>query len=148
MEFKIGERVKVKNYEDIPVGEKNKKWGQLAGIEGEVIDKMWSEAKNCTLYKVHLDGFANPSACEFTANALTLAVSSEVDYEYEFEILENLVIARLYEVNVYGQKVEIGKGHGHIFHNGAYGVAQASSYALKRICEDLGGGSLKSYRNN
>ena len=61
------------------------------------------------------------------------------EYTYEIERVENVVIARLYEVE--GDiKTELAVGHGHIFHEGALGVAQAASYALKKIYEKIGGG--------
>ena len=61
-----------------------------------------------------------------------------VAYTYELEHLENMVIARFYEVK--GEcKSELCRGHGHIIHEGAIGVAQAASYALKKIYEKLGG---------
>lgn len=148
MEFSIGERVRIKPYDEIPEEAKNKRLGILASREGKIVDKMWSEAKGCIIYRVHLDDFDRPSKYDFVGECLSIAVDNEVEYSYEFEYLENLVVARLYEINVYGQKKEVAKGHGHIFHNGVYGIAQASSYALKRICEDLGGGSIKSYKNN
>ena len=62
-------------------------------------------------------------------------------YTYDFEFLDNLVIARLYEV-VEDKKWEIARGHGHIIHEGLVGIAQASSYALKKILEAVNNGSL------
>lgn len=53
-------------------------------------------------------------------------------YTYEFDYLETVVTARLYEV-VGDVKTQIAIGHGHIIHDGALGIAQAASYALKRI---------------
>lgn len=61
-----------------------------------------------------------------------------VAYTYELEHLDNLVVARFYEVS--GEaKTELARGHGHVIHEGAVGVAQAASYALKKIYEKLGG---------
>lgn len=141
MEFNIGERVVVKDYDDIPEQGKTKRYWMFAGKEGEIVDKIYSEAKGITLYRVHFDGYDKPSVCNFLGCCFDL-VRDESEYTYEFEYLENLVVARLYEIKN-GEKVEIAKGHGHIFHDGVYGVAQAASYALKRICDDLNGGSLK-----
>lgn len=146
MEFNIGERVRIKSYLDIPEEVRNKGMAKVAGEEGEIVDKLYSEAKGCTVYKVHLDGYDRPSHCEFIEGCFDL-VGGGAEYDYEFEYLENLVVARLYEV-VDGEKTEIAKGHGHIFHDGVYGIAQASSYALKKICENLGGGSFKTWKNN
>ena len=57
-------------------------------------------------------------------------------YSIEFEFLDNLVQAFFYEITE-NEKVELARGHGHIIHRGALGIAQAASYALKRIYHDL-----------
>lgn len=62
-----------------------------------------------------------------------------LEYTYEIERVENVVIARLYEVEN-DIKTELAVEHGHIFHEGALGVAQAASYALKKIYDKIGGG--------
>lgn len=59
-------------------------------------------------------------------------IEKAVAYTYEIEYLDNVVVARLYEVKD-DIKTELAIGHGHIMHEGALGVAQAASYALKRI---------------
>ena len=149
MEFNIGERVKIKTYEEMPEDFRNKGIAKLVGEEGKIIDKIYSEAKGCTLYKIHLDGYDRYSRCDFVEGTFDLVEEGEKSYHYDFEYLENLVIARLYEIDsANGKKTELAKGHGHIFHDGAYGIAQAASYALKRICDDLNGGSLRTYRQD
>lgn len=142
MEFNIGDKVKVKDYDNMPLELRNKRYGLIAGKEGVVVDKLQSEAKGCTVYKVHLDGFDRESKCELSEGFLNLI--EEATYTYELEFEEKLAIARLYKV-VNGKKTEVAKAHGHIFHEGVYGIAQAASYALKRICENLDGGSLRKY---
>lgn len=64
-----------------------------------------------------------------------------VTYDIKFEYLENLVVARLYERHEDGWHDEIAKGHGHIFHDGALGIAQAASYALKKLYQKLEDGN-------
>jgi hypothetical protein len=146
MEFNIGERVRIKAYDEMPEEGKNKRMGMLSGYEGKIVDKMYSEAKGCTVYKIHLDDFDRPSKCDFIEGCMEL-IGGKSEYTYEFDYLEKLVVARLYEIKD-GEKVEIAKGHGHIFHDDAYGIAQAASYALKRICDNLNGGTLRAYKNN
>jgi hypothetical protein len=107
---------------------------------------MSSDKTGKCYYKVQFDGNSGASSCLYKEDELT-AWGGQPEYIHEIEYLENLVVARLYEVKD-GEKLEIAKGHGHIFHEGAYGVAQAASYALKRICDDLNGGSLKTYRKD
>lgn len=53
-------------------------------------------------------------------------------YFHEITYLDNVVLVVLYEATESG-RVEIARGHGHIIHEGAAGVTQATSYALKRI---------------
>jgi hypothetical protein len=142
MKFNIGDRVRVRKYEDIPSEVRHKGMSKQSGNDGEIVDCLWSNASECYVYKIHFDGYDRPSHTEFVEEAIDLV--SELDkptYSYEFEFLENLVIARLYEI-VGEQKYEVARGHGHIFHDGINGIAQASSYALKKIYEELNGGRV------
>ena len=131
MEFKIGDRVKVISYEKLPEKIKSKGLARLAGRESEIVDVMYSNAKDCNVYKIHFDGFDRASNAVFPEGSFGLA-SEAPTYTYEFEYLENLVVARLYELRE-DSKTEIAKGHGHIFHDGVLGISQAASYALKKI---------------
>lgn len=53
-------------------------------------------------------------------------------YYHEIEYLENVVLVILYEATGAGP-VELARAHGHIIHEGAAGIAQATSYAMKGI---------------
>lgn len=142
MEFNIGDKVRVRRYEDIPEELRNRGLGKSAGRDGEIVDILWSNAKDNYVYRIHFDECDTPSRTDFVEGTFDLV--SELDkptYSYEFEFLENLVIARLYEV-VGDQKYEVARGHGHIFHDGINGIAQAASYALKKIYEELNGGHV------
>lgn len=142
MEFNIGDRVRVRKYEDIPEELRNRGLGKSAGRDGEIVDILWSNAKDTYVYRINFDECDTPSRTDFVEGTFDLV--SELDkptYSYEFEFLENLVIARLYEL-VGEQKYEVARGHGHIFHDGINGIAQASSYALKKIYEELNGGRV------
>lgn len=142
MEFYIGDRVRVKDYTELPERLKNKGIARIAGREGEIVDKLISGAKGCTIYRLQLDDYNSPSSIDFTEDSIELVPEEESPrYDYEFEYLENLVVARLYEIDG-DERVEIAKGHGHIFHDGVVGIAQAASYALKKILESVNNGSL------
>ena len=133
MEICIGDRVRVRPYEKLPEKIKSKGLARLAGNEGEIVDVMYSNAKECYVYKIHFDGFDRASNAVFPEGSFDLVSELEAaTYTYEIEVLENLVVARLYQVED-GGKTEIAKGHGHIFHDGAYGIAQAASYACKKL---------------
>lgn len=142
MEFNIGDRVRVKKYEDIPSEVRHKGMSKQSGNDGEIVDILLSSANDRYVYKIHFDGYDRPSHTMFAGEAIDLI--AELDkpiYHYEFEFLENLVVARLYET-VGEERTEVAKGHGHIFHDGILGIAQASSYALKKIYEKLNGGEV------
>lgn len=142
MEFNIGDRVRVRRFEDIPDEVKNKGMGKSAGKDGEIVDVMYSNAKDCYMYRIQFDGKATHSQTDFPEGSFDLISEIEqATYAYEFEYAENLVIARLYEIKG-DEKTEVGCGHGHIFHSGVFGIAQAASYALKRIATDLNGGYI------
>jgi hypothetical protein len=85
------------------------------------------------LYKIHLDGYPKVSSVDFLEDSIDLISELEKKtYRYEIDVLDNVVVAVLYEVGD-DYKTEIARGHGHIIHEGEVGVAQAASYALKKI---------------
>ena len=132
MEFKIGDRVKVKEYADILESYRTKGVARLSGEVGTVVDKLYREGAGCFIYRVHFDGYDRPSYKMWTEHQLYVLLNIPKEYKYEFENLDNVVIAIFYEV-VGDTKTEIGRGYGHIIHEGSLGIAQASAYALKKI---------------
>jgi hypothetical protein len=135
--FSIGQKVRVKPYDEIPENVRSKGLGKHAGKVGKIADIMYSSAKGCYVYRILFDGYPDVSKTDFPEFSFHLLVKQEQPtYTYEFAFLDNLVVARLYEVTS-DSKTEIAKGHGHIFHDGALGIAQAASYALKRIYHNL-----------
>ena len=136
--FNIGDRVRVKPYDELPDMVRTKSTAPLCGKDGEVVDIVYSNAKHCLFYTIHLDGYDKPSHKLFTEDSIDLVPEEKTYfYRHEIEYLEDVVVARLFEVDTDGNKVEIAKGHGHIIHDGALGIAQAASYALKRIWFEL-----------
>ena len=142
-EGNIGEKVRVIDREAIPAECKAKIAGgnpamwtgpksRLAGMVGEVVDKLYSEANNCYIYKLHLDGFDRTSNALFVGDDLEEIRKSE--YRFEVKILGDVVCARMLD-----GETQIGIGHGHVFHGGALGFMQAASFAMKRCYEDMGG---------
>ena len=129
-EFTIGDRVRVRDYNDIPEEHRTQGISKMCGEIGTIEDVFYSEGKKCNLYVIHFDNY-NKST-KLWKEELLEEVDDSVSYEYEFEYLEKVVVARLYEVTE-DSKTEIAKGHGHIIHEGVIGIAQASAYALKRI---------------
>ena len=140
-EFNIGDRVKVKEYYDIPVEFRNQGVARLCGKIGTITDKLYSKCIEGYVYTIKFDDYDAPSKKLWSEECFTHYEEPATTYHYEFDFLDNVVVARFYEV-LGDEPTEIGRGHGHIIHEGAKGVAQASAYALKKIFEKMNGGSL------
>jgi hypothetical protein len=139
MEFNIGERVRIRAYEDMPESIRNGWIAKKQGKDGEIVDKLWSAAMDQMVYCIRFAGVATPSRTFFAEGTFDRIsdLIPKVTYVYEFDNLEKVVVARFYEVDEDGKKTEIARGHGHLIHEGALGIAQASAFALKRIWKDL-----------
>lgn len=132
--FNIGDRVRIRSYDELPDEVKTKSAGTLCGKEGEIVDIVFSNAKHRLFYCIHIDGYDKPSAKMFTEDSIDFVPEVvECTYRYEFDYLENVVVARFIEIDGNGNETEIERAHGHIIHEGARGIAQAASYALKQI---------------
>ena len=129
-EFVIGNRVRVKDYHDIPEEYQSQGISKMCGELGTIEDVFYSEAKKCNLYVIQFDNYVRST--KLWRAELLEEVNEAVTYGYEFDFCDNVVIAILYEFRE-ESKTEIARGHGHIIHEGAVGIAQAASYALKRI---------------
>lgn len=142
MEYNIGERVRIRKYEEMPDSVKHKGIAKNAGNDGEIVDKLWSAARDQMVYRIQFDGFDRFSKTDFVEGTFDRLsdLKAKKSYTYEFDYLDTVTVARLYEVDENGNKTEIAKGHGHLIHDGALGIAQSASYALKRIYQDLNGG--------
>ena len=57
----------------------------------------------------------------------------EPEYRIEVDYADNVIIVKLCD----DEGNEVARGHGYIIHEGALGIAQATSYASKRILADL-----------
>lgn len=115
--FKIGDRVST----EVGVG-------CVAGI--------FSRSNNLTAYGVELEDSGENLL--FFENELELISDKSYSMDIKIDIASNVVIATLYE-NAECAKSPLAKGHGHIIHEGANGIAQAASYACKKLYENLGG---------
>jgi hypothetical protein len=144
MTFNIGDRVRVKDYEKIPDNLKVKNTGndpslwscgksRCCGQKGEIVDIMYSTAYEKYIYRIHFDEQTERSRADFTEEALELLKEEAVTYHFETDFADdNVVIVIMYEDNEESSK-EIARGHGHIIHEGALGIAQATSYAMYRL---------------
>jgi hypothetical protein len=149
MAFNIGDRVRVKDYEEIAdhlkvknTGDDPSMWNagkaKCCGLKGEIVDIMYSTAYEKYIYRIHFDEQAERSRADFTEEALELLHEDSVSYHFETDIAEdNVVIVIMYEDHEDGSSKEVGRGHGHIIHEGALGIAQATSYGMYRLYKRL-----------
>jgi hypothetical protein len=124
--FKIGDRVKP----------------NVTDGEGTVFDAMHSPATGWT-YEVKHDSGANFFFREKELDPVTEKRGYRMTIR--IDVASNVVIATLFEVAEPNMR-PIAKGHGHLIHEGANGVAQAASYACKKLYENLGGTITKGSR--
>ena len=142
MDFSIGDKVQIKEYSLLPERFQNSGMGKIAGCKGTVTDKLFSESQNCFVYEVQLEGYMRPSSVKFTEDLLVARQEEESTYEYEIIIDSGAVIVEMYR----GSEL-VCRGHSHIMYDGAVGVAQAVSFAMKRIYIQLNGGEMHDYKN-
>jgi hypothetical protein len=97
---------------------------------------MFSEAKGLYMYAVKpVDGGRSIVRREDELEELR----KEKEYIIETDIADGVVIGVIYEVEG-DKKYEVCRGHGHIIHEGAEGIAQACSYAFKKAFEKIDNG--------
>ena len=126
MAFNIGDRVCVRVWDD-----------PCNGFSGDVVDIMYSTARRENIYRVSFDN-ADKRTADFTEAELELIKEDTVNYRFKTDVAEdNVVIVIMYEDHEDGSSKEIGRGHGHIIHEGALGIAQATSYAMYRLYKRL-----------
>ena len=146
-EWNIGDKVKIVDYDAIPAERRVRTAGgnprlwtsakcRLSGLVGEVADKLYSEAYDVFVYKLQIDGFDKVSAALFIGDDLEEMPKPKTESGLRFtvEIQEDVVVARLMDGDV-----QLGIGHGHVFHEGAMGIMQAGSYAMKKCYISMGG---------
>lgn len=140
MEFKIGDRVTTKSFENVSEETRNSAMAKVTGKDGTIIDKLYSEAKGAYIYKVHIDGYTRASSVCWKAEDLEL-MPEKVSYRFDIDITDtvhNVVIVRMLK-KVGDLEMQVAMGHGHVIHEGDLGIAQAASYALARIYKSLEG---------
>jgi hypothetical protein len=103
---------------------------------GKVTDVMYSSHKDSYTYEVTND----QTAAELFSEDELQMVPEKKDYSMtiQIDIANNVLIASLFE-KVGDDLVTLAKGHGHLIHEGELGIAQAASFACKRLYESLGG---------
>ena len=103
------------------------------GIVGTITDRMFSESRGEYLYVIKPDDGGRSFMRE---GGKIEPYNSRIEYKIAAEVADNVVIGIIYEVEN-GQEYEVCRGHGHIIHEGAEGIAQACSYAFKKAFESI-----------
>lgn len=98
--------------------------------EAIIEDVLYSNKTDDWMYVVRFADSPYPFARPMNGDELLSVVSKS--YRWEVSLTDNVVVAVMYEID--GDiETEIARQHGHIMHEGLIGVAQAASYAMKRI---------------
>ena len=106
---------------------------RATGNSGVATDRMYSEAKGVFMYVVKpSDGGRSIIRREDELDELR----HEKEYSIETTIADGVVIGVIYEIDG-DKKYEVCRGHGHIIHEGAEGIAQACSYAYRKALESI-----------
>lgn len=126
LSFSINDKVKVKD--GLP----------YAGCIAEVVDILEGKHTGKIMYRVKIV----ETETEFLFADIDLEKYEEKKHEYRFDFFydDKVVIVSMYD----GDDL-IERGHGHIIHSGADGIAQAASYAMKKLWAKMNdkGGDLR-----
>lgn len=110
----------------------------VSGLIGVVTDIMYSLKTDSNVFEVTLEGETTPCGFYRADEMELVPVTKDYSMTINIDIASNVVIATLYE-ETKNSKSAVAKGHGHMIHEGELGIAQAASYACKRLYESLGG---------
>lgn len=136
-EMSIGCRVRVNGFNEIMPEKRSPRVSMLCGKEGVIVDKMYSEKNGEFVFVVKFDSFDKDSSKLWTEDQLEVVESVVSEIDFKFDVVDNVVVCICTE-----DGEEVGRGHGHIIHEGRIGVVQAASYALKRLYERMNGGTI------
>jgi hypothetical protein len=82
--FNIGDRIRIKAYDEMPVDIRTRASGRLCGKVGTVTDKLYSNSTGDFLYLVKLDDFDEESKKMWDAGCLELYRETIADYAFKF----------------------------------------------------------------
>lgn len=129
MDFKIGDKVRVVSYEELPAERKNKGVARACDRESVIIDKLFSSKENRYIYKVQLHAYNEPSSISFTDDMLAPTGGGN-DLRLKVAIEPDGVSLELYRGDV-----RLRRSFGWLLYDGEYGVAQAVSWAAKLLMQ-------------
>ena len=140
--YEIGQRIKIKDWDELPEKYKHKGMAKVAGKSGTVVDAMHSALANGNVYLVKCDDHKSVSSIHFEEYVLEEEHEDIPMGEITFKItvLDDVVVGHILE-----DGKMVATGHAHIFHDGIVGIAHAASYALKKIfirLDEQNGGNI------
>lgn len=127
MEFKIGDKIKVIPYEELPEKRKSKGVARACGREGVIIDKLYSSKESRYIYKVQLETFNAPSSIDFTDDMLRFAGGGTT------LTLKTTIESDGVAIELYKGDTRLKRSFGRLLYDGEYGIAQAASWAAKLL---------------
>ena len=101
-------------------------------------DVLYSNLKDDWMYIVKFDDSNAPYVRAMGADELKPANPKTYRYEV-FQAGDNVMAAVMYEIDGDIER-EVDRQHGHIIHSGLIGVAQAASFAMKKIYTGMNDG--------
>lgn len=134
--FNIGDRVRVKAYNELPEEVRTMGNAKLCGKDAVIVDRIMSAYLGKILYRIAVAGKKGISSTFFPEDSLI----SLAKRTYSLEITQDdgAVYATLKEDGADGVR-EIAKGRGFIYDNEtpAFNFAQAASYAALQVMRSL-----------
>lgn len=139
MAIKIGQKVRVKDWDDIPERLKNEvsddlSWGRgrakVCGQTGRVVDVIYSNLNKQFVYRFRADGSKYVSHILF----------DEECFDIIYDGLRCNIFRdgeRVYAQIVNADGVALRSAYGYIKNDTELGFVQAASYALKRLYEEM-----------
>lgn len=108
------------------------------GIDyAEVVGVIHSMASEKTFYLLNANGKIVDRRVKFTDDNLVAVKDESVSYDFHIETADTVVIVSMFECCEGKPDKFICRGHGHIIHDGALGIAQAASWALRKIYQKI-----------
>ncbi len=132
--FKIGDLVKILPNDEI----------------GIIADIMFSYKYKENVYEICSEDESDLFLGKFVASDLAPAPKQrDFSMDIKIDIAQNVVIATLYEDCGERIKKPLRRCHGHIIHDGELGIAQAASYACRRLYESITDNTMnRGYRHD
>jgi hypothetical protein len=131
MGFKIGDRVTLKRYEDLPRVMKTPTVAKYVGRVGIVYDSLYRERLGKKIYYIIFEGEKMASPIAFEEDALIEAPEAVASlYTVKVEVLPDRVVASICKTVGDGEEEEIASGSGWRKTPDDRGVLQAANYAF------------------